>query len=42
MDRMTTNVLVFQRVANDLELLTELPLLDEDEDVVPVVLPLAA
>ena len=42
MDRMTMNVLVFQRVASDLELLTSEPLDDEDSDVVAVVLPEAA
>ena len=40
MDRMTTNILVFQRIANDLELLTEIELDDENREFVPVVLPL--
>lgn len=41
MDRITMNVLIFQRVENNLELLSELPL-DDDLELVPVVLPLAA
>lgn len=41
MDRMTMVLLVFQKTDDDLELLSPLPL-DDDLELVPVVLPLAA
>jgi hypothetical protein len=42
MDRATMVLLVFQKTPDDLELVSPLPLDDEDSEFVPIILPLAA
>lgn len=39
MDRMTTNILVFRKTDTELELISSLPLDDEDSELVSVYLP---
>lgn len=42
MDRATMVLLIFQQTSDELELISSLPLDDEDSEMIPIVLPMAA